>query len=316
MNFKLDPGVQALLPPLTKEEFDQLELLITTDGHVDPGVVAVVQGERILADGYNRQTICKKHKIHFPTREIKIPSRELLYKWVRENQCGRRNLTPEQRAYFMGKEYLEAKKPHGDSERLSPCSQNENMEETAEKPQERTVEAVAEKNGVSPATVHRNADFAAAVDRIAGEKGEEEKRKILTGESGKTKAEVIEEGKPPPMCSRCRRVGPVRDCQACQELREKKPKVKETRPAPTHQPRQKPQKNGEPVFDWKAFGNSLRDIVQQPDRLYRAFGVLTDKGAVKRDKPYEAMSKAMNEFVEAFKGRYEELSKKKAPKGF
>jgi hypothetical protein len=112
MDFKIDPEIQALLTPLSSEEFDQLERNILDGLHVDPLVIIKIGRELILGDGHNRHSICLKHGIEFETRVKEMPSREAAIQWVIDNQLGRRNLTDERRAYYRGKEYLSKKQQH------------------------------------------------------------------------------------------------------------------------------------------------------------------------------------------------------------
>jgi hypothetical protein len=102
-----------------------------------------------------------------------------------DNQLARRNLTDEQRAYFVGRKYLERKKAKG-GDRKSIRQSDGLIGETAAQ--------VAGETGVSPRTVERNGAFAESVDAIAGQ-DPEAAAAILNGTSGKSKEEVIEEVK-------------------------------------------------------------------------------------------------------------------------
>lgn len=86
--------------------------------------------------------------------------------WIIENQLGRRNLTPEQKLYLIGKKYKEEKKqigaPEGNKNAQKQCPQNKDIDNT-----KRTVEKIAEQHKVSKATVERAEKFAEAIDTIA-----------------------------------------------------------------------------------------------------------------------------------------------------
>lgn len=86
----VDPEFKALIPPLSPDEYAQLEANIVRDGCRDP---LVVWGE-ILIDGHNRMDICARHGIEFETVGMEFESRAHVRIWMRENQKGRRNLTP------------------------------------------------------------------------------------------------------------------------------------------------------------------------------------------------------------------------------
>lgn len=232
MKFRIDEEIQALLPALTPEEFNGLKILIELEDHVDDLVVANVNGDRFLMDGHNRFRICKELKRKTPqAREIKFPSKELAVQWVIDNQLSRRNLTDERRSYYRGKEYLNTKQTHGGDRKTNDsevCQPTDTLDVTPDSVSAEskchsdtlisdTAWKVAEKHGVSERTVHRDAEFAAAVDAVGEEQGPEAKEAILNGTSGKTKSEVIEEII---LCSRCQRLDkPAVNCGGCKTLR-------------------------------------------------------------------------------------------------
>ena len=78
-----------LIPPLTPEEYDQLEQNILAQGCRDP--ITLWRG--IIIDGHNRYEICTKHGLAFDTVKLRFPSRDAAKIWVLENQLGRRNLS-------------------------------------------------------------------------------------------------------------------------------------------------------------------------------------------------------------------------------
>jgi len=92
MTIKIDPEFQKLIPPLSAEERDLLEQNILRDGCRDPLVV----WDGILLDGHNRLEICKAHDIPFETVDAppEVKDRTDARIWIRNNQAGRRNLTP------------------------------------------------------------------------------------------------------------------------------------------------------------------------------------------------------------------------------
>ena len=68
-----------------------------------------------LVDGHNRYAILQKYpEIYFSTMPLPFESREEVLAWICKNQLGRRNLTPEQKKFLIGKQYsVEHRKPGG-----------------------------------------------------------------------------------------------------------------------------------------------------------------------------------------------------------
>jgi hypothetical protein len=91
---RIDPELKALIAPLTREERNQLEANITAEGCRD----ALVVWNGTLLDGHHRLEICTRLRIPYRTSAIALPNREAAKLWIEENQIGRRNLSPDQRA--------------------------------------------------------------------------------------------------------------------------------------------------------------------------------------------------------------------------
>ena len=90
MQITIDPEFKALIPPLAPDELAQLENNIIKDGCRDPLVV----WNGILIDGHNRFEICTRNSIEFDTVQMEFESKAHARIWMRENQRGRRNLSP------------------------------------------------------------------------------------------------------------------------------------------------------------------------------------------------------------------------------
>ena len=82
----IDPELQNLIPPLSPEEYSQLEENILQAGCRDP---LVLWGD-ILIDGHNRYEICRKHNIEFKTVKEKLDSKGAVKVWMIKNQFGTR----------------------------------------------------------------------------------------------------------------------------------------------------------------------------------------------------------------------------------
>ncbi len=89
MKIQIDSEFKSLIPPLSPEEFKQLEENILKDGCRDPLVV----WNGILVDGHNRFTICNRSNVKYQIIEKLFTSREEAKVWMIDNQKGRRNLT-------------------------------------------------------------------------------------------------------------------------------------------------------------------------------------------------------------------------------
>ena len=112
INLKIDPEFQSQIPPLTDDEFKQLEENILREGKL---ISPLIVWNNILVDGHNRYAILQKHpEIYFSTMPLPFESREEVLAWICKNQLGRRNLTPEQKKFLIGKQYsVEHRKPGG-----------------------------------------------------------------------------------------------------------------------------------------------------------------------------------------------------------
>lgn len=186
-SIRIDPEFKTLIPPLSSEERAQLEANILRDGCRDPLVV----WNGLLLDGHNRYEICRQHGIGFNIVEIDLPDRDAAEDWVDANQLGRRNLTPDQASLLRGRRYNRTKKARGFEEpgpgRGKTLAQSEPSFSTAEK--------LADTHGVSPATIKRDGQFAAAVDALKPAVPDIEQR-VMRGEVPSRSA-VVEAAKEP-----------------------------------------------------------------------------------------------------------------------
>ena len=91
---QVDPEFKALMPPLTEEEYQQLEQNILAKRKCHD---AIVLWDNTIVDGFNRFCICVEHGIEFEVKEMNFASRDDAKIWIIENQFGRRNLNAAQR---------------------------------------------------------------------------------------------------------------------------------------------------------------------------------------------------------------------------
>lgn len=195
---KTDPEFQSKIPPLTFEELNQLEANILRDGRI---LNPIIVWEGLIVDGHNRYTIAKKHpEIPFTIHEKEFASRYEAIIWICKNQLGRRNLTPEQKKYLIGKQYEAEKmklgRDHGNSRSsngtFSPNSQNGDLGNSRT-----TCKKIAAENGISKNTVLRAEQFSKGVD-AAEEAVPGTRKKVLSGEVKPTASEIASVARAPP----------------------------------------------------------------------------------------------------------------------
>ena len=128
INLKIDPEFQNQIPPLTDDEYKQLEENILKEGKL---ISPLVVWNNILVDGHNRYEIVQEHpEISFSTMPLPFESREEVLAWICKNQLGRRNLTPEQKKFLIGKQYsVEHRKPGGNGNNQHTAAAKKNAPE-------------------------------------------------------------------------------------------------------------------------------------------------------------------------------------------
>jgi DNA modification methylase len=94
MDLKIKEEFKKLIPPLTAEEFTQLENNCLDEGIRD----AIITWNGYIIDGHNRYEIVKRWGIEYKTIEKYFDSEEDVKEWMILNQFGRRNLSNYQRS--------------------------------------------------------------------------------------------------------------------------------------------------------------------------------------------------------------------------
>lgn len=180
---KIDPEFAKLLPPLTGVERELLERNLVDAGECRDSIV-VWQEEGFVLDGHNRFEICTEHDLPYPVSHVSLPDREAAETWIMANQLGKRNLTPEKSSYLRGKLYQALKKRQGGNRKNELSSaQNEHL---------KTAEELAAKHHVSPSTIRRDEAFAADVDTIEKNCGDEAKQILLSPDTKIPRTKVKE----------------------------------------------------------------------------------------------------------------------------
>ena len=188
INLKIDPEFQSQIPPLTDDEFHQLEENILKEGKL---LSPLIVWNNTLVDGHNRYAILQKHpEICFSTMPLRFANREEALAWICKNQLGRRNLTPEQKKFLIGKQYsVEHRKPGGNGNNQYTATTQEAVQE--ELCQIDTIpptsaeasirKQIAERNNVSESYVARSEKFMRGVE-IMEQMMPGTKEKILSGQ--------------------------------------------------------------------------------------------------------------------------------------
>lgn len=191
MDLMIDQEFADKIPPLTKEEFEQLEANIMADGVV---INPLIVWNGVIVDGHNRYRILQMHpEIPYQIHEKEFTDRYEVIAWICKNQLGRRNLTPAQRKYLIGKQYEAEKAMQGgstfrerDSEtgKFTSSAQNEHL-----RPSEKTSARIAGEIGKSQSYVRRAEEFAKGLD-AAEEISPGIKQEVFSGSLKTTDSDV------------------------------------------------------------------------------------------------------------------------------
>ena len=193
LHLAIDPEFASKIPPLREEELKQLEENILADGVV---INPLIIWDGVIVDGHNRYRILQQYpEIQFNTYEKAFSNRYEAIAWICKNQLGRRNLTPEQRKYLIGKQYEAEKQSNGGDRKSSmkkSVGQNDQLIE-----RKHTRRRIADENNVNESFVRRAESFANGVDAAeAVEPGI--KQSILSGTLKVTNQDVSAIAKAPP----------------------------------------------------------------------------------------------------------------------
>ena len=125
INLKIDPEFQNQINPPSFEETHQLEMNILKEERV---LNPIITWNGYIVDGHTRYQILRKYPfIPFEVIEKEFSSRYEALVWICKNQLGRRNLTPEQKKFLIGKQ-AEAEKQiksfHGNQKAMFTVQSN------------------------------------------------------------------------------------------------------------------------------------------------------------------------------------------------
>ena len=166
MSLIIDDEFAGKIPPLTEEEYRQLEENILADGKV---IAPLITWNDIIVDGHNRYRIVQDHpEIPYEVLPMEFLDRYAVIVWICRNQLGRRNLTDEQKKFLVGKRYEAEKKQelfHG-NQYVGPNSEEESGGGTKFQNQNRetTSDKIAQEIGKSEKYVRLAEEYANGVE--------------------------------------------------------------------------------------------------------------------------------------------------------
>ena len=180
-DLKIDPEFRDLIPPLSDEDFKQLEENILHDGIIQ-NPLNVWQG--ILIDGHHRYEIAQAHGLEFKTVEMHFADRDEAKIWIGKHQLGTRTMTPAMRVKIaMTIEPIIAAKAKEHS--LANLKQNTDSDKCRSRKKEQLTLQEKRKNERQNATNYQVAQMAQVSDKTV-----ERYKKIQEKASDDIKAKV------------------------------------------------------------------------------------------------------------------------------
>lgn len=199
MKLQINPEFRDKIPPLTKEEYKQLEENILEDGEVYEPIV-IWNGT--IVDGHNRwKIICDHWDLlgeKYRTKDMDFPDKWAAFEWMYKKQLGRRNLTEEQRTMLIGKMYQARKKSSGGQVGNANAEKRVGQNEPLVSKCRSTAEAIAQEVGVAEPTVKRAEKYSKGIDALA-EVNKEAADEVLKGKTGVNKKTIMEFPKMEPL---------------------------------------------------------------------------------------------------------------------
>lgn len=176
----IDPELRDLLPPLTSDEYKQLEKNIVENGY--DRNFPIMEWHGFIVDGHNRYNICEKHNIEFISGTLAYETKEEVMEWMLDIQLGRRNLSPIQRIAVTEKyrpiyekqakeNLINAGKNYGIGKEEKPLVNLPNPIDTVN-----TSEKLASIAGVSEKTYRMGA-------KVLNSDNEDVKKRVISGET-------------------------------------------------------------------------------------------------------------------------------------
>ena len=188
---KIDPEFQNQINPPSFEETHQLEMNILKEERV---LNPIITWNGYIVDGHTRYQILRKYPfIPFEVIEKEFSSRYEALVWICKNQLGRRNLTPEQKKFLIGKQAKAEKQIrafHGNQYTLA--SESGLVQNEPDRTKHGSRSKVAAEHGTSESYVYRAEQFVKGVEAVPGAQEE-----ILSGKLRATDREISSIAKVP-----------------------------------------------------------------------------------------------------------------------
>lgn len=190
-NIVILPILKDLIRPLDSDEIEQLKTNILANGCQDSLKIwqttqkvvnpdsATNEEQFVLIDGHNRYKICTENNVSFAVSIMKFQSLDDVISWMIDLQLGRRNMSPNEIAYYRGLKYNQEKK----------IEKTDNFSSTI--PSIKTSQKLAEQYGINEKTIRRDAEFAKGVESLSSEL----KRDFLNGNLKVPKKDIEALGK-------------------------------------------------------------------------------------------------------------------------
>lgn len=165
----IDEEFQKLIPPLTDDEYRQLEENCIKEGIREAILVWDRGDDLVIVDGHNRYQIARKNGLKWNHKVMKFESREDAKEWIIKNQFGRRNLSAYDRSILA----LKLKPMIAEKAKKKQASHTEQGYQKSDKA-EHTAKELAKVAGVSHDTIHK-------VEKIEAEATPQVKQAVRDG---------------------------------------------------------------------------------------------------------------------------------------
>lgn len=164
----IDEEFQKLIPPLTNDEYRQLEENCIKEGIREAILVWDRGDDLVIVDGHNRYQIARKNGLKWNHKVMNFESREAVKEWIILNQFGRRNLSAYDRSILALKlkPVIAEKAKEKEHERKTTCQKSDKSYDTKKE--------LAKVAGVSHDTIHK-------VEKIEAEATPQVKQAVRDG---------------------------------------------------------------------------------------------------------------------------------------
>lgn len=185
---KIDPELRDLLPPLTDDEYKQLEKNIVENGF-DKNF-PIMEWHGFIVDGHNRYSICKKHNIEYVVGTLGYETKDEVMEWMLDIQLGRRNLSPIQRIAVAEKYRPIYERQAKENLRLAKGGDRRSKEHVKNQGAEKLPQVDFSKKERNPTTSEKLADIAGVSEKtyrmgakVLNSDNKDLKQRVLSGET-------------------------------------------------------------------------------------------------------------------------------------